>query len=281
MTKEVQTRKDEIRFVADTNDLKRLNGMYLTKRVQRTWKEKYLNDRTGEIMDIERSEMILDRGTRLNPDALSRLNFHIQAGDNLTEIEVSNQNRQAEPYNRRGLLPYLLKVNINSHNISVLCQATSCQKAIIIATDYMELNFKSTFEIVGVKSMNNYIIIEHILQRIETEKYPKFDCDDDETEDKEPKDYAVKENAKFYQIDADIKTARKGDIEDTLLNQYSFILKAKNVENAKVIIRDTLEKLFEERNAEAQTESEIYDIVDISLSTATFCTINRIIERDF
>lgn len=55
----IQTRKDEVRF--KTSDIRRIIGKYLAANVLRTWNEDFVDDDTGEVVTIERNEILLDR----------------------------------------------------------------------------------------------------------------------------------------------------------------------------------------------------------------------------
>lgn len=56
----IQTRKDEVRF--KTSDIRRIIGKYLAANVLRTWNEDFVDDDTGEVVTIERNEILFERG---------------------------------------------------------------------------------------------------------------------------------------------------------------------------------------------------------------------------
>ena len=67
-TNNIQTRKDEIRFF--TNKPEEMLGKYLAKRLLRTWQEDFVDNDTGEVVSIDRNEIIADRG-----QLITRLRF--------------------------------------------------------------------------------------------------------------------------------------------------------------------------------------------------------------
>jgi hypothetical protein len=63
-----------------TSDPKEMLGKYLPKRVLKTWHEDFRDDDTGEIVTIERNEVLMERG-KLTNERVSEVMFFIQAGD--------------------------------------------------------------------------------------------------------------------------------------------------------------------------------------------------------
>lgn len=98
-TNNIQTRKDEIRFF--TNKPEEMLGKYLAKRLLRTWQEDFVDNDTGEVVSIDRNEIIADRGQLITGDLLAVIRFHLQSGD-ISEVEVSNQKRE-------GICQHLLR----------------------------------------------------------------------------------------------------------------------------------------------------------------------------
>ena len=57
--------------VTRTSDIEQMKGMYLSERLLRTWKEDFADEDTGEVVSIERHEVILEKGTLLESKNLS------------------------------------------------------------------------------------------------------------------------------------------------------------------------------------------------------------------
>ena len=76
-------------------------GYYLAEDLTKTWQEDFTDGDTGEVVTINRQEMIKRRGELITPELASSLNFFIQAGD-IETIRVSDQRRQATEYNNSG-----------------------------------------------------------------------------------------------------------------------------------------------------------------------------------
>ncbi len=94
----IESRKSEIRFITD--DPKKMLGKWVARRALKTWTEECRDSDTGEIVEIERTEVLLERGTYIDQSMLSTISFMMQEGS-LTQVEVSNQNRQ-------GIQPILM-----------------------------------------------------------------------------------------------------------------------------------------------------------------------------
>jgi hypothetical protein len=80
----IQTRKDEVRF--KTSDIRRIIGKYLATNVLRTWNEDFVDDDTGEVVTIERNEILFERGKYIDNDLATEINFYLQSED-VKEVE--------------------------------------------------------------------------------------------------------------------------------------------------------------------------------------------------
>lgn len=87
MAAQVQTRKNEVRFT--TSCLEEMYGKFLAKNVVRTWKEDFIDQSTGEVISIDRNEILFEKGVRIDDDVLSRINFCLQCQDITKAIAVA------------------------------------------------------------------------------------------------------------------------------------------------------------------------------------------------
>ena len=78
-TTKIQTKKNET--VITTSDTSMMHKKYLVSDLFRKWMEPYVDSDTGKIIEIERTELVLKRGTYLDVDQLAVIQFHLQAGD--------------------------------------------------------------------------------------------------------------------------------------------------------------------------------------------------------
>ena len=114
----IETRKTEIRYV--TSDPKKMLNMYLAKRVLKTWEESFIDEDTGETVNIERNEVLFDRGSLIDQDLLAKIRFSMEA-DGIKEVEVSSQKRLAFENENKFLYPYLAQAQIQEVQIPALC----------------------------------------------------------------------------------------------------------------------------------------------------------------
>lgn len=145
-----ETRKDEIRY--RTDDQRRMVGKFLASRVVKTWKEDFADQDTGEIITVERNDILFEKGKYIDEDTAISIAFHIQCGD-IADVEVSNQRRLAQPSKDYVLRPYKATAVVGNKRKSFILQAQSATAAIEVVTDYIELNFTSAFSVDSVKLM--------------------------------------------------------------------------------------------------------------------------------
>ena len=77
-----------------TSDLNELKGKYIAERVCKKWTEDFVDPKSGEIVTVERGEILFERGAVITPNVLSEINFYLSAGD-IESIPYSDQCRTA------------------------------------------------------------------------------------------------------------------------------------------------------------------------------------------
>lgn len=143
----VETRKDEVRYV--TSDIKKMLGKFLVKSLKRTWSEAFADHDAGEVVNIERNEIIYEAGTYLGKEEISQISFYIQEGS-IQEVEVSNQRRMAFEMTTDNFIPYMAQVLCDMKKKKFLLKAQSIDQAREIIKDFTELNFKGSFRITQI-----------------------------------------------------------------------------------------------------------------------------------
>lgn len=135
----VESRKTEIRY--KTSDPARMLGKFVARRAIHTWFEDMKDADTDEIIQVERNELLLERGTYIDENQLASIKFMMQEGS-LTEVEVSNQNRQGMMLTNSALYPYKAVAKIDDKRKTFLLYASSVANALVILIDFIELNFR-------------------------------------------------------------------------------------------------------------------------------------------
>lgn len=265
----VESRKTEIRYV--TNDPAKMLGKWVARRALRTWTEDFIDEDTNETVSIERNEILLERGTYISQDVLCSINFMMQEGS-LKEVEVSNQNRQGMLLENRSFLPYKAVAKIDGKRKTFLLYANSVANALVIMVDYIELNYKGSFEITDIKEMEYCVVIIDRLRSAEARRYEldaaylkgdismedfvEATCDNitkgnpDEDKDSDGK----KETKKFYQIGAHVvlHDDKEGDIEE----DHTFIVQTFSAVRANMLIEKWLRDKQDERFKESLKHPE-------------------------
>lgn len=237
------TKFDEV--LITTSDVSEMKDLYLGQRLLRTWKEDFIDEDTGEVVSIERNELILDKGTHLDPNNLQIVNFHLQSGD-IKDVVISNQKRDCTRI-YKGVNLWLVSIELNSKKKNIYLYANSVENAIEIATDYIEQNHSGSFALKNLKELDYINLI--------------IDKNDEDLEDE-----INEEDVSIYVVNVEI-TEEEGSYKN------SFILKSNDVESAKKIIEDYLIKKKVQNNVKPEFDMKILQAKTISC--------NFIVDPDF
>lgn len=267
----VESRKTEIRYITD--DPKRMLGKWVARRALRTWTEDYADETTGKVVSVERHEVLLERGTYIDPDVLSSIQF-MMADGSLKEVEVSNQNRQGMLLENHSMFPYKAVAKIDGKRKSFILYAKSIANALLIMVDYIELYCKGGFEITDIKEMDYCVVIIDRLKSAEARRYEldvaylkgdismdhfvEATCDNiskgnPDAEETNP-DEDSKETKKFYQIGVHVvlHNDKEGDMEE----DHTFIVQTISAVRANMLIEKWLRDKQEERYQESLQHPE-------------------------
>ena len=267
-TKEIQTKKNEIRFT--TSDPQQMVGKYLAANVVRTWKEDFIDETSGEVIDIERTEILFNKGTFLDPETMASLNFYLQSGE-VKAVDVSNQKRLATLSELVTPRPFKVKAAIDGKNRSFILMATDMEGAQACAIDHIELNYTQPFRLVNTSELQNFVILADTLRK-------KVEG---ETED-EQKAEAERNDARYYKIEADVDWMDENG-EKLGRACYSFMIRTKNVDTAKLVITAWVNAKLKEnaRRAEENGDFDPTHSAEISITAAAPFNVEGIIEREF
>ncbi|MFA5649542.1 MAG: RNA polymerase subunit sigma [Proteiniphilum sp.] len=258
--KKVETRHTEDRLT--TSDPKKMLHKFTARRVLRAWMEDFSDEDTGEIVSIERNEVVLDQGVLIDQNILPELQFYIEAGE-IDEVEVSSQRRMARQVDRKHLVPHIAVVMIGGKNKKILLFANSIEVANTILVDFVELNFSDSFIIRSIKDHDAGIILVDNLKKVGE------DSGRDEEKDAEER--------KFYQIDF------SSYIEDTHVSSSRAIVQTYNIDRALMLINDHLNKMEVEQGERYRKQGLKYTVkpVTILLDAAKPITITAYVPREF
>lgn len=207
MEKELKTRFDEIRW--RVKEPEQMEGKILAESVNRKWTEDFVDEDSGEVQSVERSEVIIGRGKKLTKDDVSRIIFHMQAGE-VEDVLVTNQDRPAE-YDEFHYGYFEVLAQDPHVKKRLLIYAIGLPMAMQIAVDYCEQVMSGTFNIRNIKQADDYKVLSF---------KPK-------TEDDESKEVEV-----FYAVTVTYWDAMDEENVDNI-----FLTLAKDADTAIAIVR--------------------------------------------
>ena len=256
----VETKKDEVRYF--TSEPREMLNKYLASDVVQKWSEDFIDEDTKEVVSVERTQKLFDRGRLIDQDLLTQINFHLQTGD-VKEVEVSNQKRLAFENKNTFLHPWQAQAEIGDKKYKFLLYASGISNVIEILNDYIELNYASGFTLVMAKEIDSCIILTDNFekQKVDLEKaYLKDEISLEEyveaKDGAKDDDEEIKEK-KFYQLE--VKITYSDNIETT----QSFIVHTFDTDRALMVISHYLKKWEEKKNQEHRekgwSEHEIRD----------------------
>lgn len=248
----METKKTEtLKKVYNSDELVEYIDWYLAENALKRYTKTLTNEVTGEIEQIEKTELLFEKGTKIEGDIYPKINFALQSGD-LESIIISNQCRVAEE-KYKGISVYfaLVEIDINgkTSKARLLFFAESIPQAIEMLKDYIELNYTGSYRIINVKEYNTDLLFQS------EEK--------EESEKDEYREYI------FYNILA--STVNKDDPKYIFRN-LNAVIKAYEIDSALKILDNWAQNFYKDM----EEENFI-----LKLREAKIITANEIIPRDF
>jgi len=241
----MQTKKDEV--IEITSNPKKMAGKFLSKPLLRKWNEDFVEEDSGEVVPIERNELIMQAGVLLDGDAVAKIMFHLQS-EEISEVEVSNQKREGIFVKDSAVAVWNTVIEVDGKNVKLLLYGNSAEMAIEASRDFIELNYAGMCKTKSVKDFGDYILIDKQLTK-------------DDGQELDPN------SKKVYKFEVVI-------IQDERSFNQRFLVFASDTETGLIHINDWV----------AENQSKHYSNDDefrIALETVTVVTCNHIIEKDF
>lgn len=255
MKRQIDTRRNEVRFF--TSDLNEMLCKYIASTVSKKWTEDFMDESTGEVVSIDRYEVLFSKGTYIDRDVLARIQFSMQA-DGIKEVEVSNQKRLVFENKYSTLYPWTVVAQIGAKKVKFLLYASSMQNVLDILNDYIELNYANGYSIVQAKEMESCVILTDNLRKADGETEQEYLKGNmtleeyaEEIEDEQQASDAVK---KYYKID--VKCTFSDETEELL----NFIVFAVDTERAMMVISQAVRKEETETKNRYEARGEVYEI---------------------
>lgn len=122
-----------------TSDPKEMVGKYLASRVIKTWTEDFIDEHTGEVVSIERHEVLHKKGIKLTPEKVQEIMFNIQA-EEIKDVEIADQKFI---HIERLILPswsnYIVVLYAQQTRYPVVVRAQNIETAIKVAIDFVNV----------------------------------------------------------------------------------------------------------------------------------------------
>lgn len=216
----METKYNEV--ITRTSKIEEMKGNYTAERLLRTWNEDFVDEDTGNVVSIQRNEILLNKGVLLDNDELSQVNFYLQSKD-IKDVLISNQKRTGTAVKNTASV-YCATILHGKKKRNYYLYADSVDLALKIITDFLEQKIEGSFSFTAVKEMeySNLIPLE---------------------EDDVDKD--------FYKIEVDVAYD-----EDDVFKQ-TYMLQANDAEEAKEIIIKFISLKMKEENREKPFETTI------------------------
>ena len=265
----MQSRKYEVvRTTADTDEML---GQYSARNIVHTWKEDFLDDSTGEVIGVDRTQILFQKGTLLDAETISSLNFYIQSGW-VDTVTITNQKRMATYSEVKTPRPFKITARIGTQNKHFILMATGIREAMDAVTDWIEQKFAENFYITGAKELQRFIILTDNLRKAEAL----------ESEEAKAKDDEERSKARYYKIESRVDWIDAGG-EKTNSELYDFMIQTKDVDTAKVVITSWINAQLRKLRMKAEEEGEEPGVTsaEVSITSASPFNVEGILDRDF
>lgn len=172
--------------VTETSDPKEMLGKYLAEKPKKTWTEEFTDEDTGEVTEVQRTEVVFTWDGKLTKTAVSKIMFFIETGEikSVKVCDMAFPDLQYEPLS--GLSVYTVVLHNEGMDLHYCVRAKSVEDAIQMALVYGAV-YRELTGYVFVRSVK----IEGI--SVEDDSGMKWDDfyqdEEDEEEDKDWKSY--------------------------------------------------------------------------------------------
>nr|DAL15320.1 MAG TPA_asm: hypothetical protein [Caudoviricetes sp.] len=132
------------------------NGWYLMQTEKRYWEEDFLDEDTGNVSTVERSETICGKGTQINDIMKSLL---LENG--IKTIKVSNIPLLGQQDKNLNLWGTDVKILTGKGNKkSYIVTADSPAAAEVFISEYLEVNLEATFKLIKINEQDYQKVIK-------------------------------------------------------------------------------------------------------------------------
>lgn len=202
-------------------------GKTLLKPIVKTWTEDFVDEDTGEVVAIERSEILMQAGTRLTNDTIAQIRFFMSE-DSCTLVYLSTQQRSGFTEQHKYRQLYLYSIRCGEEKLTFYLAAGGDEMAVQIGHDFAEQVCKGYFYFDSLKRTNLvFVPLPEYAPEKDSEGQPIV--------------------RQFFQVVVSVKFAY-----NPKPTQARYLTYAKNADEAS----DTIRRFRNDIRAEAQKEAE-------------------------
>ena len=129
--------------IVRTDQVEEMVGKFFAEDVRRRWTDDVLDDATGEVVSVERSELEFCAGACIEQTDVPRLRFLLQAGE-ILDVGVRTQNIPCRAYSFKRRSLWEVTMDVLREKSKFLVLARWMEEAITIASD-----FASAYQLIG------------------------------------------------------------------------------------------------------------------------------------
>lgn len=209
----METKFNEV--VTRTSVLEEMAGKYFAEKLLRTWDEDFVDEDTGNVISIQRNELLFNRGVEIDNNILTQINFYLQSKD-IKDVLVSNQKRTGIAVKGYSSV-YCVSVLNAGKKRNYYLYANAVDLALKILTDFLEQKIEGSFSFVSIKEIG----YSNLIPLVEGEDFV---------------------NKEFYKIEVEIAYEESEPFEQV------YILQATDAEEAKETIIKFISLKMQEEN---------------------------------
>lgn len=258
----IKTRFEELVF--PTSDPDEMTGRYLAADAVREWPESFLDEDSGEVVSVNRHEIIMARGTFLSPDEVSSLMFYIQCGE-IKTVSVSNVKRCGAciEVGKNTIWKITISGGGCNKKRKYILYAQSLDQALTIGRDYLEQTLRGAFKIEAAKSYTSCIVIpEDNMKKAAVDSEGNIIAED-----------AAPMIPEFYTIVTTVKTK-------DFTKGFTWLVLATSVDDAKSRINKYIDERVQ-NSANDGNGMDAWEDYELTVLSGTGASINCVIPKEF
>ena len=195
--------------VTETSDPKEMVGKYLAEKPKKTWTEEFTDEDTGEVVEVQRTEVVFTWDGKLTKTAVSKIMFFIETGEieSVKVCDMAFPDLQYEPLS--GLSVYTVVLHNEGMDLHYCVRAKSVEDAIQMALEYGAV----------YRELTGYVFVRSVkTEGISVEddsgmKWDDFYQDEEDEEDKDWKSYyRVKGVLMYFKTELQKVQEEEGDL---------------------------------------------------------------------